>query len=1138
MKHLEEEAVKLASDWLEKSNSYITKHDLKISQKMNKLFTNKQDKNSLIAIVDRAFRSKNTAEVAKNIARIFKTEGIPSFFSPLERLGAMLFITFHPLLHFIMVPLIRTYIFKTSSDYVLFGSDEILNKRIQANLGKNLLTNVNRVGELLLGELDAKRRIGRYILDLQNPNITCISIKISTIFSQISAISTEDSIKNIVKAVSQVYSAAKENPYVDRNGNKRYKLVNFDMEEYRDLNITVESFVQALDQPEFSDLQAGIALQAYLPDSFLALEKITSWAKKRISEGKSPVRIRVVKGANMDMEVFETNERGWNLAPFNGKHLTDANYKKMLSFALQPENIKAVHIGVASHNLFDIAFIYSLAQERGVLNLVQFEMLSGMSPSVSYFLANIVTLNVLLYLPFSEKADFVSSIGYLVRRLDENTSPDNYLRYIHGLANNTSETAIIWKNLQEKFTKSINTEIESSNPNRTHLKKETAEFSNEPDTDFSLEWNRKELEKIKVKYSNFMEVQVPAVIDGKDIFSNPAPIFNSEDDSRTKKIAHFHNSSVEDVEIALKSAKIWNETYAKRKEILLKAIKNIQEKRFDLIGIIALNTGKPASEADPEISEAIDFGKFYLHSYEKLKNELNSFVEMKEKGTCLVVSPWNFPFAIPAGGIFASLVAGNGCIFKPSNFSIFIGYELAKCLWEAGVPKDVLQFIPTETNGVAATLTKSPLINFIVFTGGTETALSILKNNPSANLAAETGGKNFTIVTKNADRDGAIKNIIHSSFSNAGQKCSATSIVALESEVFNDEKFLATLKDAVESMQVGYGLDETTRIPQLIRPPLTDLNWALTSLEEGEKWLLQPKPLNERKTMWTAGIKILSEKNRMGRTHLTEFFGPILAIIEISSLEDGISLCNATGYGLTSGLESLSEEEQVKWRDEIIAGNLYINRSTTGAVVLRQPFGGMGKSAFGSGIKAGGYNYITQFLKFENSDAFSLERAKESYSEWFENYFSQENDYVKILGQQNITRFLKLENFAIRCETESDLQETKLAIFASQLCCKNFYLSVSSEGIAQKLNAPAIVEETADFVSKIHNFSRVKLISKNDSAILTEAAKTGVFIIRAKATGVGRIDLLNYLKEQSISYNYHRYGLIDDTKKLPEVSKK
>jgi RHH-type proline utilization regulon transcriptional repressor/proline dehydrogenase/delta 1-pyrroline-5-carboxylate dehydrogenase len=1130
MKHLQDRASELAFEWLSKSRNYVNSKDFATSTKMNKLFTNKQDKNTLVAIVDRAFRSKNTKEIAKNISEIFKKDGIPSFFSLLEKLGAIILIHLHPLLHFIMVPVLRYYILKTAQDYVLFGEDDVLNDRIKSNLQKNLYTNVNRVGELLLGEKDASSRIKRYIQDLENPNITCISIKISTIYSQISAISTEESVQKIVDAVTPIYRASKKNKYKDKEGKEKYKLVNFDMEEYRDLDITLKAFMQALEKDEFGDLQAGIALQAYLPDSYKALETLTDWAKNRVSQGKSPVRVRVVKGANMDMEVFESGERNWNLAPFSAKHLTDANYKKMLNFALQKQNIEAVNIGVASHNLFDIAFIYLLAKENGVLEKVQFEMLSGMSPSVSYFLANEVGLKVLLYLPFSAKEEFISSIGYLVRRFDENTSPENYLRYIHGLTCASEQTNEIWNKLKEKFIKSLNTEIESHEPNRAKDFLHPLGFINEPDTDFAVEKNRKKLDEMISKFKNFVKVKIPAVIQNNEVFDDVKDILNHNDETSSQIIATFHNSNMQDAKNALNSSKIWNVSFEERKNIILKVIKNIREKRFDIMGIMALNTGKPASEADAEVSEAIDFGAFYLHSFEKLQEEIKE-IKTKPKGVCLVVSPWNFPFAIPAGGIFASLIAGNGCIFKPSNFSILVGYELAKCFWEAGVPKDILQFIPTDNSETAITLTSSKLVNFIVFTGSTQTALSILKNNPSVDLAAETGGKNFTIVTKNADRDAAIKNILHSAFSNAGQKCSATSIVALESEIFNDEKFLETLKDGAESLKVGYGLEKDTKIPQLIRKPLPELEWALNHLEEGEKWLLKPKCFNTRETMWSAGIKLLSNSARYKRTHNTEFFGPILAILEINNLQEGIELANSTGYGLTSALESLNEEEHEIWKEGLKAGNLYINRSTTGAIVLRQPFGGMGKSAFGSGIKAGGYNYITQFLNFEGEKA-------QDYHSIFKNYFAKEMDYLNISGQQNISRFLKLEKIAIRIE-KKDNKEIELALLASNLCAKEVCISAPSKEIVSDLKLPSnafIAIETQEiFIAKINDFERIKFIGEegNLQNILQEACKTGIFIIKHNSTGAGRIDLLSYLKEQSVSYNYHRYGLIDTSKMLP-----
>lgn len=1164
MKNLNEEAKILAKTWMEKSKKHQSFSDKIYAKKMDKFFQNSDDKSFVIAMMDKAFRPKSTGDIAKIIGKIPSLNFLTFFEKRLVDLYNLTRCFAHPA----SIPLLKQFIYFTTSKYVLFGSDKILEKRIAKNLENKLNTNLNRVGELLLGEEDAAKRSQQYIKDLQNPAINCISIKVSTIYSQISSIGLEQTVEALVEKITPIYRAAKESQYTcPKTGKKSNKLVNFDMEEYRDLEITVETFIRALSKPEFKDLTAGIALQAYLPDSFHYLQKITTWAQEKVRNGGAPARVRVVKGANMDMELFESYERNWSLAPFSIKAMTDANYKRMLEFALKKENITAVRIGAASHNLFDIAYVYLTAKQNDTLDLLTFEMLSGMSEHVSRMFAQEYNMNVLLYLPFSTKEDFISSIGYLVRRLDENTSRDNYLRYVNGLNQENL------KMLESKFEESV--DLKNKNQfNINRLQNRGAEnsatdpktfglsYKSTADTDFSILNNVEFSKKIKAKWEKISDLTVGAVINGAELppVDQNHPI---KDHNNERVVGYFHASTVEEARQALDCASnsnSWrNLPDEKRLEIIAKVVDNFRNRRGELMGAIALDTGKPFIESDPEISEAIDFGNYYSYSYLKMKSDLSG-VTYAPKQNVLVLSPWNFPLAIPAGGIFAGLIAGCNVIFKPSNFATFTGYQLAKCFWDAGVPMDALQFIPSFNSAVAMEMTKSKLLQMIIFTGGTNTALSIINSNPLMKMAAETGGKNFTIVTRFADKDQAIKNVLHSAFSNSGQKCSATSVLALEKEIYEDEKFLHTLSDAVKSLTVDVAWNFKTKVNPLIRKPLADLEYALTQLEPHERWLVKPRCLNESKTLWTPGLKIGTKKG--DRSHTTEFFGPVLTIMKIDSLEEGIDLANSTGYGLTSGLESLNEDEQSIWKDSLQAGNLYINRSTTGAVVERQPFGGMNKSAFGIGTKAGGLNYIYQFFNFSNSDqkiaqgkvgfvnddlnevARDLEMsdknnvlpALRNYGEAYNNFFSKEIDYQKIPGQSNVTRFLQLPNFAIRADESASIKDLILSILAAKLCSRKVILSIESRNLSEEImrassailrNVEVVTEKEEDFANRIESFKRVRFVSKNSSLLLKQkAARTGMTVVSDPVIYQGRVELLNYLQEQSVSNNYHRFGYI------------
>ena len=1110
---LDKKANSLAQEWLHNSQKYQSISDKIYAAKMDKFFRNSGDKSFVITMMDKAFRPSKSKDIAKIIGKIPDL----NFLNFFEKRLVDFYNFSRGFAYQISVPLLKQFIYFTTAKYVLFGSGKVLEKRISKNLKNGLKTNLNRVGEMLLSEEDAQKRIQQYVRDLENPAVNCISIKISTIDSQISSIAFEQVVEDLVAKISIIYQAAKDNSYTClTSGKKFYKLVNFDMEEYRDLAITTEAFIRTLSKTELQDLTAGIALQAYLPDSFLYLQKITKWAQEKVKNGGAPARVRIVKGANMDMELFEARERGWPLAPFATKALTDANYKLMAEYALQKENINAVKIGIASHNIFDIAYIYLCAQQNGALDSVTFEMLSGMSDSTAKMLAKKLGLNVLLYTPFSEKENFVSAIGYLVRRLDENTSRDNYLRYINGLERNPENL----KMLEEQFEESLqlkNKNNFTSNRQQNRLQENFEidfvnfgkSYQSEPDTDFSLPENYEFAKRIQDKWQN---------ISG----------FND-----------LKNSTIEEAQQVLKCAAendTWqNFSEEKRLEIIAKTIRNYKERRGDLIGMMMRETSKTMIESDAEISEAIDFGNYYSYSFLQMRSAVAD-VSFKAKKVVLVLSPWNFPVAIPTGGIFAALIAGSNVIFKPSNFSTLIGCELAKCFWDAGVPRDVLQLVPSFDSVAAMALTKSKLIDMIVFTGSTNTALAIIQGNPTVKMIAETGGKNVTIVTKYADKDQAIKNLLQSAFSNSGQKCSATSILALETEIYQDVKFLDTLVAAVKSLRVGGAWDLKTRINPLIRKPLADLEYAFTQLEEGESWLLKPQSLNESQTLWSPAIKIGTKLGT--KSHVTEFFGPVLTVMPIENLVQGIELVNSTGYGLTSALESLNEEEQVIWQNSIQAGNLYINRPTTGAIVERQPFGGMNKSAFGSGIKAGGLNYIYQFFDFKNAvgecDIFS---TMKNYGDIYAGYFSQEIDYQKIRGQSNVTRFLQLSDIAIRGDSFCNIHDLILAIFAAKLCVKEVSLSVDNDEVIialEKFSAALLqnvnfaVQSDEEFSEQMVRFKRVRIISNRALNFFKEkAAKSAITVIGEEVIYQGRVELLHYLQEQSISNNYHRFGYVD-----------
>lgn len=327
----------------------------------------------------------------------------------------------------------------------------------------------------------------------------------------------------------------------------------------------------------------------------------------------------------------------------------------------------------------------------------------------------------------------------------------------------------------------------------------------------------------------------------------------------------------------------------------------MRERRGDLIGLAALEVGKTFLEIDPEVSEAIDFIEFYPHSLEELKKQ-NPKVTFTPKGIGVTIAPWNFPIGISVGTIAAPLAAGNVVIYKPSSLSTLTGYMLCKCFWDSGIPKDALIFLPSKGSDISKYLLIDEAIKFSILTGGEDTAYAMLKANPTLLLSAETGGKNATIVSKFADRDSAIKNIIHSAFSNSGQKCSATSLLVLEEEVYHDEEFKKTLVDAASSMAVGNPFEFKNKLGTLADKPSSKVQKALDELQPYEEWALKPKFLEDNPYLMTPGIKYGTKKGDF--THMNELFVPILSVMKAKDLKEAIDIVNSTGYGLTAVLKA------------------------------------------------------------------------------------------------------------------------------------------------------------------------------------------------------------------------------------------
>lgn len=1175
-----------------------------------------------VGFVDGVMRPEDLMVAGHNLQAVAgKTPRfLPWYMRGAVGLGGML----GPVLPWVVIPVARRVLREMVGHLVVDATPEKLGPVIEQLRASGNRLNLNLLGEAVLGQKEADRRLEGTRALLSRPDVDYVSIKVSAVSSQLSMWSFDEAVERTVTRLTPLYELAAKSAPV----NGRTKFINLDMEEYRDLDLTIAVFERILDQPQLLNLEAGIVLQAYLPDALGALQGLTEWSKARRARGGAPIKVRLVKGANLAMEHVDAAVHDWPLATYNTKQDSDTNYKRVLNWALTYENTDAVRLGVAGHNLFDVAFAWLLAGQRGVQSNIEFEMLLGMATGQAEAVKKDVG-ELLLYTPVVNPAEFDVAIAYLIRRLEENASQENFMSAVFEL--NTSAA------LLQRETKRFQASLEALDevvpgPNRTQDRanermpelintvvdalRPTAPVAHEafdPNlTAVVLGLSRDEMAEAIENYDPAAEAEAAAaaaVVAAEAAAAAEAASaasahstglhstgFRNEPDTDPALPANrawgrailsrvtdsqlgldvINAANVPDaasldvvIETVARTGAEWGRrSGAERAEVLHHAGLALAANRARLIEVMASETGKTIAEADPEISEAIDFAHYYAERAKDLDNVQGArFVPSK---LTVVTPPWNFPVAIPAGSVLSALASGSGVIIKPAKLARRSGAIMVEALWQAGVPRELLALVDfegPERHDLGRQLVSHPAVDRVILTGGYETAQLFRSFRNDLPLLAETSGKNAVIVTPSADLDLAASDVIKSAFGHAGQKCSAASLVILVGSVAQSKRFESQLVDAARSLNVGYPANPETQMGPIIEPADGKLLHALTELGAGESWLVEPKQLDSTGQLWSPGIRTGVAAGSY--FHLTEFFGPVLGVMHARNLEEAIRFQNAVDYGLTAGLHSLDAEELELWLDTVEAGNLYVNRGTTGAIVQRQPFGGWKRSSVGAGTKAGGPNYLFGLgswvnepgrhsstlhlrgldewvtrvieasqpaLDYESFDV--LRRAALSDAIAWAEEFGVAKDVSGIVLERNVFRYRHLP-VTVRIAEAATLGDGLRVIAAGVLSRSAFEVSSAHTlpaGVQELLNARDIsvtIETDAAWLQRaasggITN-SRVRLVDAvggGASAALSAAlgGSPDVAIYDHEVTQAGRVELLPFLREQAISITAHRFG--------------
>ncbi len=1071
-----------------------TRHERVVQRRFTRLFRDPEAVQVTIELTDDVMRFTSSRPAARALRAGARRASVRGF-GLANALGLRALSALSRVAPGVAVGLVHWRVRGLTRDLIGDAAPSRLGELIARRRDAGLAVNVNVLGEAVLGEREAAQRLERVLEVMERSDVDYVSVKLSSLVSQIVTFDHDGSRARVAVRLRELYRRAA------RTG----VFVNLDMEEYRDLRMTLEAFTQVLGEEEFRQLSAGIVLQAYLPESHGAFEELVAWARARVGAGGAAVKVRLVKGANLAMEATEAELHGWRAAPYGSKVDVDASYLRLLDVALRPEVAPFVRVGVASHNLFHVVYALDVARSRGVEDQLDVEMLEGMAPAEASALVA-TGQRVLLYAPVTRREDFAAAVAYLVRRLDENTSPENYLRAAFLFER---DRAIVAEQ-GERFLAAVTARHAVDTARRRDARSPEGEFFNEPDGDPTSPEYVARVREAAARLVESAELVIGAPSQAHEFERGGDP----SDSGRAWY--RYYVASVEQVDAALATATAahapWEARGARaRAEILARVAEVMARRRPESIALMGRDTGKTVAEADPEVSEAIDFVRYYAAMAQQLG-------ESSPQGVVLVVPPWNFPYSIPTGGVAAALAAGNAVILKPAPEAVAVGAAVAEHFWAGGVPREVLQLVCTRDDDVGRHLVSHDALDALVLTGSYETARLFSAWRPELTLLGETSGKNAILVTACADVDVAVRDLVHSAFSNAGQKCSAASLAIVERSIWEESRFVEQLVDAVTSLAVGAATAPECVVGPVIRPPEAALQRALTSCEGDEYWLVEPRPLDAARLLWSPGVKVGVAPGSW--SHLNEWFGPVLGVMIAPDFETGLRWQNMTPYGLTAGICSLDEDECELWIERVEAGNLYVNRGITGAVVRRQPFGGWKKSAVGPTAKAGGPHYVEVLRRWpEVRDA---ARAMREAREWWSQAGSLARDDSALSVERNLFRYRSAGSTLVRVdETFSDVAREYLLGLSELL---GLTLDVSVSPRAQSVvGVSARVESVEELVSRLTGTERVRWLSR-EAAPVSEILERGASLDRRALSQDGAVEAPRWLREQSVAITNHRYG--------------
>ena len=990
-------------------------------------------------------------------------------------------------------------------------------------------------------------------------------------------------------------------------------LLTLGVDRHADVDLTIDVFTRLLDRPGLESVTAGIVVQSYVPEALDSLRLLTDWARDRVDRGGAPISVRLVKGGSRRDEIVDARLHDWPVVTFEAKHETDASHLRLVEFALRPENAAVARVGLAGHDVFDLAHAVTVARRHGTEHLLDVEMWLGSAAGLAEVVRSELG-SLVLQAPVIVSGEFDSAVRHLVGRLDALADPEGFLSSTLDVDH---EAAFAREARRHDRAVAAVSELPSA-PRRRRDRSgpldegpdHVVDFAAEADTDPSLDGNRRWARGVLGRARRSV-----AGVETAD--AAPSLGLASPDDAALDDAALDHAALEAVVTRASAAGAAWGgQDPETRAELLDLAGRELALRRSRLVEVCVSESGSTLSEADHEVGAAVDSA----HRLAILTRDLATVdtAEHRPPRLTVVVPDLVTPVASTVEGVLAAFGAGSAVVvhLPPSRRRAVA--VVAEALWAVGVPDSLLALVVADGPDHERALLTHPVVDRVVAHVPVETAVGLRDVRPDLDLAVRTRGVTSIVVTPSADLELAAADVVASVVDHAGRGHGALDLVLAVGSVGHGETFRRLLREAFEAVVVGPADDVATVMGPLASAPTGSELGVLTVLGPGESWLLEPRPLDGTGALCSPGVR--DGVDPRGAFASSAHGVPVVGLVAVETLAEAVAVQNAENGGDVAGLHSLDVDEIDDWLHTVRAGDLVVGGPTTGARVRRRPTGGWGRRAIGRGLKPGGPNAligqgawrhrphdprpslrlhdvsegVTRLvdaarptLSFEQFD--SLRTAVESDQRAWQSEFGLARDVTGLVVERNVLRYrphpvtVRLSSGAdpaalVRLVAAGARAGSTLAVSSAVplpaglvhlwrassspvrvrdvvVESDEAFVARAAAGALQGATAEAAGPDVLDLLAEAaggerasvdggrvddsrpapspeavaaYSGLRIRMIG-GDPAALARVLRGSpdVTIFSGEVTEEGRIELLAFVREQSVSLTAHRYGRLD-----------